>query len=110
MLEGMFITVCGFSKYQDLGPFNIGSRFICIKEPQNSFDDDAVRVTDDFGNTLGYIANSAQNKANGTLSASRIYDKVGGRFLVEVCFTTRTKVICLVVDSDFKGVSAEPKE
>ena len=47
---------------------------------------------------MGYIANSASTKANGTMSAARIYDYVGRQFLIEVCFSTQTKVICHGID------------
>lgn len=100
MLEGMFITVTGFKNHGDMAPFAIGRRFTCIKEPDNSYDDDAIRVVDQEGATVGYVANNAGTKANGTLTASRIYDRVGAVFAIEVCFTTRTKVICLITDTD----------
>lgn len=100
MLEGTFVTVGGFKNYHDMGPFFIGSRFICQKEPSNLYDDEAVKVVDAGGETLGYLANSSSVKANGTMSSARIYDKVGDMFLIEVCFTTRTKVICKIIDFD----------
>ena len=100
MLEGMFVTVAGFSSYHGAAPFAIGARFICIKEPDNKYDDDAIAVVGADGEKLGYLANNAGTKANGTMSASRIYDRVGKRFVIEVCFTTRTKIICHVVNTD----------
>ncbi len=100
MLEGLFVTVTGFSNYLNLAPFAIGARLICVKEPTNPYDDDAVKVIATDGRTVGYLANNAASKANGTLTASRIYDRVGKVFSVEVCFTTRTKVICLITETD----------
>lgn len=37
-------------------------------------------MAEDDGSRVGYIANSANTKANGTMSAARIYDKVGDFF------------------------------
>ena len=91
MPEGTFVTVCGFSAYRGIEPFNIGARFMRQKEPN---------VMDESGVTIGYLANGGSTRANGTLSASRVYDRVGSLFVIEVWFTTRTKVICKVVHFD----------
>ena len=56
--------------------------------------------------TVGYVANSCNTVAGGTMSSGRIYDKVGKRFYVRVLFTTFTKIICRVEDGD----SAELKK
>ena len=98
MLDGLFVTVTGFKNAREMAVFTIGSRFICEKEPSNLYDDDAIRVVGPNGATVGYLANNAGTKAGGTLTASRLYDRVGSRFVIEVCFTTRTKIICRVVD------------
>ncbi len=98
MLDGLFVTVTGFKNAREMAVFTIGSRFICEKEPSNPYDDDAIRVVGPNGATVGYLANNAGTKAGGTLTASRLYDRVGSRFVIEVCFTTRTKIICRVED------------
>lgn len=95
-MDGLFITVVGF---RNTVP-SVGAVLTCVKEPFNRVDDDAIRVLDEAGETVGYIANQGSTKAGGTLSASRIYDRVGDAFRVEVCFTTRTKLICRVTETD----------
>lgn len=94
MLEGTFITVTGFRGLREKQPFPIGAQLLCCKDPDNTIDTEAIRVFAKGGRSVGYVANSASTKANGTMSAARIYDTVGDRFTVEVCFTTQTKVIC----------------
>ena len=47
-----------------------------------------------------YVANSVHTKANGTMSAARVYDRVGDLFWVEVCFSTQSKIICQITDFD----------
>ncbi len=101
MLEGMFVTVTRFKGYQGKVPFTIGSRLLCCKDPNNTYDTEAIRVLARGGVMVGYVANSVSTKANGTMSAARIYDYVGNRFLIEVCFSTQTKVICQVLQKDF---------
>ena len=46
-------------------------------------------------------------KAGGTESASRIYERVPKRFYVRVLFTTCTKIICRVEFGDMSDLNAE---
>ena len=100
MLDGIFVTVTGFKHYNDRAPFPIGEILLCCKEPNNPYDTEAIMVLSYGGYKVGYIANGAGTKANGTMSAARLYDRVGDNFLIEVCFSTNTKIICQVLAFD----------
>ena len=100
MLDGTFVTITGFSHYRNKEPFSIGTLLLCCKEPDNPYDSEAIEVLTWGGVKVGYIANGASTKANGTMSAARLYDRVGKYFSIEVCFSTQTKIICQVVDFD----------
>lgn len=102
MLNGTFVTVTGFKHYKNKSPFSIGSVLLCCKEPENPYDTEAIQVFMEGGDTVGYIANGAGSKANGTMSAARIYDRVGDYFTIEVCFSTQTKIICQVTCPDVR--------
>ena len=102
MLDGIFVTVTGFNQYRDRDPFPIGAILLCCKEPDNPYDTEAIKVLSDGGCKVGYIANGASTKANGTMSAARLYDRVGDYFSISVCFSTRSKVICKVISFDEK--------
>ena len=49
---------------------------------------------------VGYVGNSCRTVAKGTKSAGRIYDKVGDKFCVRVCFVTGGSVIAEVLKRD----------
>lgn len=51
---------------------------------------------------VGYVGNSCRTVAKGTKSSGRIYDKVGDKFFVKVCFVTGGSVISEVVNRDVK--------
>ena len=72
---------------------------ICVKEPSNKYDSEAITVKLPIIGKVGYIANSPASIAGGTLSAGRIYDKVEDKFFVRVMFTTQSKVICKVEEN-----------
>ncbi len=102
-MQELFLTIAGFNHYYGLKPFAIGAALRCVKEPGNPFDGEAIRTELPVIGTVGYIANSPNTVAQGTMSAGRLYDRVPDVFYVKVMFTTFTKVICRVV-SDVKPV------
>lgn len=91
-----FVTITGFRNYLGLTPFRIGRLIRCEKEPDNQYDSEAIECTLPVYGTVGYIANSTNTVAGGTMSAGRIYDRVEKKFYVRVLFTSFTKVICRV--------------
>lgn len=104
-----YVTIVGFNNYYGNRPFAIGTTLLCEKEPNNACDSEAIKAVFPFLGTVGYVANSVHTRANGTLSAGRIYELVGDRFLVEVAFTTGTKVITRVVNPNVGSVDFEYK-
>ena len=93
-----YVSIVGFKNYFDKHPFAIGTKLLCVKEPGNVHDSEAIKVTFPVLGTVGYIANSIQTKANGTLSAGRIYEQVSDKFIVEVAFSTHSTVIARVTN------------
>ena len=93
-----YITITGMNHYYDMKPFKIGKRLKCIKEPDNDYDDEAIKVVLKHVGTVGYVANSVYTVIKGTNSAGYIAHLVNKSFIVEVMFITGSRVICKVVD------------
>lgn len=93
-----YVTITGFKNYYGSRPFAVGTVLRCEKCPENEFDAEAIRCVLPVVGTVGYVANSPDTVAGGTMSAGRIYDKVSSAFYVRVMFVTRTKIICRVFD------------
>lgn len=96
----LYVTITGFKNYHGMSPLGIGKLVQCKKERDNVYDGEAIICTIPFIGTVGYIANSTNTVAGGTMSAGRVYDKVPKRFYVRVMFTTFTKVICRVEEDE----------
>lgn len=43
-MKEQYVTITGFSHYYGLKPFKIGKRLKCIKEPDNFYDAEAIKV------------------------------------------------------------------
>lgn len=95
-MKERYVTITGFKHYYGATPFRIGNLIRCSKEPDNAFDREAIRCSLPGIGKVGYIANSTHTVAGGTDSAGRVYDQVGKRFYIRVCFTTSSKIICRV--------------
>ena len=74
-MEDLYVTVTGFANYYHKKPFAIGNVLICVKEPSNKYDSEAITVK------------------------LPIIGKVEDKFFVRVMFTTQSKVICKVEEN-----------
>lgn len=95
-MKEKYITITGFKHYYGLRPFAIGNLLLCTKDPDNFYDGEAIKASLPMIGTVGYVANSPDTMAGGTMSAGRIYDHVKKYFYARVMFTTFTKVICRI--------------
>lgn len=78
-----YISITGFRNYSGILPFKIGYLVRCEKETDNPYDSEAIRCTMPIIGTVGYVANSCNTVAGGTMSAGRVYDKVGKKYRVD---------------------------
>lgn len=99
-MKEKYISITGFKNYSGIYPFKIGYLVRCEKEPDNPYDSEAIKCTMPVIGTVGYVANSHNTVAGGTMSAGRVYDKVSKKFYARVLFTTFTKIICRIEDDD----------
>lgn len=106
-MDEMYVTVTGFSHYYNKKPFAIGNVLICLKDPSNRYDSEAITVCLPIIGQVGYLSNSIYNIAGGTMSAGRIYDKVEDKFYIRVMFTTQSKIICRVENGDDEAFEKE---
>ena len=102
-----YVTITGFGNYHGRQPFAIGHLIRCRKEPDNEYDSEAIRCSLPIYGTVGYVANSVNTVAGGTMSAGRLYDQVAERFYVRVMFTTFTKIICRVEQGSMEELDRE---
>ena len=102
-MKETFVTITGFKHYYGKSIFAVGSLIKCVKEPDNTYDSEAIRCEYFPLKKVGYIANSVNTVANGTSSAGRIYDSVKRKFYVRVMFATYSHIICKIVERIFKA-------
>lgn len=67
-----------------------------IKEPDNKHDKEAIRVEMKGMGVVGYVANSSYTVKGESLSAGRLYDRIGKKAKGKVVHVTDAGVICKV--------------
>lgn len=99
-MENVFITITGQNHYLGMKPFKVNRLVKIVKEPENDFDSEAIRVELPYIDTIGYVANSANTVFAGTCSAGRLYDKIEDYAFAQVMFITHSSVIAIVVPKE----------
>lgn len=96
-MNEIYITITGQNHYLGMKPFKVGRRVRLVKDTDNGYDSEAVRVELPYIDTIGYVANSTHTVYDGTQSAGRIYDRIGDVACAEVMFITHSGVIARVL-------------
>lgn len=88
-----YITIVGIHQFFGTELFKVGQTLYGIKEPDNVFDSEAIKVVTESDIPCGYIANSIHTVAKGCHSAGRIYDTFDDRCSMKVLFIVKDVVI-----------------
>ena len=95
----MFITITGTDFVYGNDYLEKGMIVNLIKEPDNKYDKEAIRVELKPFGKIGYVANSVKTVIGECFSAGRLYDKIGDKANAEICFVTPSGVIAKVKNS-----------
>lgn len=91
----IFITLTSLRNIESL---DSGTEIKLIKEPNNFYDDEAIRVELN-SKKIGYVANSPNTVIKGTSSAGYIYDKINDEALAIIQFIKDKFVIAEVIQT-----------
>ena len=108
-MKNIFITITGQNHYLGLKPYKVGRIVKIVKDVDNEYDEDAIRVELPFIDTIGYVANSANTVFAGTCSAGKLYDKIDDYAYAQVMFITHSSVIALVLSPEEEENPSESK-
>lgn len=98
----MYFTLTGTGYYLGAEFLEPGMKVKLTKEPDNKYDKEAIKVSIK-GMDIGYVANSCHTVIGTSLSAGRLYDKIGKKAKGKVVFVTPQGVICKVSKNSLLG-------
>ena len=76
-MEELYFTIAGCSHYFGSDFMEKGMKVKLEKEPDNEYDKEAIKVTYEGLGKIGYVANSSYTVIGESMSAGRLYDKIG---------------------------------
>lgn len=99
-----YFTLTGTNHYYGKDFLKLGMKVLLTKEPTNTFDKEAIRVELKSLGKIGYVANSSYTVQGESLSAGRLYDKIGKKAAGKVIHILPHGVICEVSKKYLKKV------
>lgn len=106
----VFITLTGTKHYFGNEFLEKGMKLRLEKEPDNEYDKEAIKVTYEGLGKIGYVANSSYTVIGESMSAGRLYDKIGEAAYAKVVLITPLGIICKICKKSLKMSEAHIQE
>ena len=97
-----YITITGTRFYHGNEFLKPGMQVRLVKEPDNKYDREAIVVKLKGLGDIGHVANSVNTVIGESISAGRLYDKIGDTAHAKVMYVTCTGIICKVSKRDLR--------
>ena len=110
-MEEMYFTIAGCNHYYGTEFMEKGMKVKLVKEPDNEYDKEAIQVKIKGLGKVGYVANSPYTVQGASMSAGRLYDKIGDKAKGKIVFVVGGTAVCRVTDEGLEKMedSAETK-
>lgn len=96
----IYFTIAGTSHHHGKEFFEPEMRVRLVKEPDNEADSEAIKVEMPGIGLIGYVANSPFTVIGESMSAGRMYDKIGDTAEGTVLYVLPRGVLC-VLDTEY---------
>ena len=97
-MEEMYFTIAGCSHYYGTQFMEKGMKVKLEKEPGSPYDKEAIMVKIKGLGKCGYVANSPYTVQGGSMSAGRLYDKIGDKAKGRIVFVIGGTAVCRITD------------
>ncbi len=95
-MKDIYFTITGTNHYYGQDFFKKGMTVKLRKEPDNAYDAEAIRVEVKGLGKVGYVANSPNTVKGESISAGRLYEKIGKKAKGKVVMVLDYGVVCKV--------------
>lgn len=97
-MEEMYFTIAGCSHYYGTEFMEKGMKVKLVKEPDNEYDKEAIQIKIKGLGKVGYVANSPYTVQGESMSAGRLYDKIGDKAKGRIVFIIGGTAVCRITD------------
>ena len=103
-MKKIYFTIAGTKHHYGQEFFESKQEVKLVKEPDNEFDKEAIKVEMDGLGLVGYVANSPYTVQGESMSAGRLYDRIGDTAKGIVKYVLPQGVLCeLITDTTVKA-------
>ena len=95
-MSKVYFTLTGTKHYFGKEFLKKGTKIRLEKELDNEYDKEAIKVTYEGLGKIGYVANSSYTVIGDSMSAGRIYDRIGKKAKAKVVLVTDHGTICSI--------------
>ncbi len=106
-MKDMYFTLTGCSHYFGTGFMKKGMKLKLVKEPKNEYDKEAIKVKVKGMGKVGYVANSSYTVKGDSMSAGRMYDRLGKKSKAKIVAVISSGAICKITDTGLEKEYAE---
>lgn len=93
----IYFTIAGTNHHYGQEYFETKMEVKLVKEPDNEYDKEAIRVEMDGLGLVGYVANSPYTVQGESMSAGRLYDRISDTAKGVVKYVLPQGVLCELV-------------
>lgn len=98
MKKELYFTLTGCKHYYGTSFMEKGMKVRLVKEPDNEFDGEAILVKIKGLGKCGYVANSPYTVKGESMSAGRLYDRIGKKAKGKIVMVLDGSAICRITD------------
>ena len=95
-MSAIYFTITGMNHYHGQEFMKPKMKVKLVKESDNEFDSEAIKVELPGLGTIGYVANSPYTVLGESMSAGRLYDKIGEEAKGIVLYVLPKGVLCVL--------------
>lgn len=99
-MEKIYFTLAGTRHHYGKEYFEPKMEVKLVKEPDNEYDKEAIKVEMEGLGLVGYVGNSPYTVLGESMSAGRLYDRMGDTAKGVVKYVLSQGVLCELVEED----------
>ncbi len=98
-MKDMYFAITGCNHYLGTDLLEKGMKVKLVKEVDNKYDSEAIKVVIKGLGQIGYVANSPFTVKGESMSAGRLYDKIGDKAKAKILFMIPGGAICTITNT-----------
>ena len=99
-MKKLYFTITGTHHHYGKEFIEPGMEVKLVKEPDNEYDKEAIKVEMEGLSKIGYVANSPYTVLGDSASAGRLYDRIGDETYGVVKYVLPQGILCEIVEKE----------